>query len=77
VDSEPLVDVLKAWRLERARADRVPAYVILHDSTIEEIARALPRTAGDLERVRGMGPTKCARYGDDILGAIKVARTAG
>ena len=30
---------LKAWRLERARKDEVPAFVIFHDKTLEEIAR--------------------------------------
>ncbi|HEX2235275.1 MAG TPA: 3'-5' exonuclease, partial [Actinomycetota bacterium] len=58
---------LKAWRLERARGDGVPAYVVLHDRTIEAIAGARPATLVELGRIEGIGPTKLERYGGDIL----------
>jgi ATP-dependent DNA helicase UvrD/PcrA len=66
----PVVDALKAWRRERAKADGVPAYVVLHDSTLAEIAANAPRSLFELGRVKGMGPTKLERYGDEILAVL-------
>jgi DNA helicase-2/ATP-dependent DNA helicase PcrA len=66
----PLVDALKAWRLERSRADGVPAFVVLHDTTINDIAAAQPASERELARISGIGPTKLERYGADILAVI-------
>jgi DNA helicase-2/ATP-dependent DNA helicase PcrA len=65
-----VVDALKAWRRERAKADGVPAYVVLHDSTLAEIAASGPRSLFELGRVKGMGPAKLERYGDEILAVL-------
>ncbi|HEX9043699.1 MAG TPA: ATP-dependent DNA helicase UvrD2 [Candidatus Limnocylindrales bacterium] len=70
-DADGLFAALKAWRLERARADAVPAYVVAHDATLEAIAEARPRSLPALRRVRGMGPTKLERYGDEIVAVIE------
>jgi DNA helicase-2/ATP-dependent DNA helicase PcrA len=66
----PLVDALKAWRLDRSRADGVPAFVVLHDTTINDIAAAKPANERELSRIAGIGPTKLERYGADILAVI-------
>ena len=66
---------LKAWRLERARADGVPAYVVFPNSTLDALAAALPSGAIDLQRVPGLGPTRIERYGTDVLRVIADART--
>ncbi len=66
----PLVDALKKWRLERARADGVPAYVVLHDSTLGTIAERRPTSRHELMGVPGIGPAKLDRYGDDILAVV-------
>ncbi len=66
----PLVAALKAWRLERSRADEVPAYVVFHNSTLEEIAARQPSTLNELAAVPGVGPTKLERYGPDVLAAL-------
>jgi len=65
-----LFERLRAWRLERARADEVPAYVVLHDATLHELAAAKPTSPRDLEDVKGFGPAKLERYGDDVLAVI-------
>ena len=70
---EGLFDRLRAWRLERAREDEVPAYVVLHDATLRELASAKPATERDLAAVKGFGPTKLERYGDDVLAVIAAA----
>jgi ATP-dependent DNA helicase RecQ len=68
-----LVSSLKAWR-RRAAAERgVPAFVVLHDSTLEEIARARPGDRAALRRVRGIGPAKVETYGDDVLRVVAEA----
>ena len=69
-----LFERLRAWRLERSRADEVPAYVVLHDRTLRELAEAQPRTPTELAAVSGFGPTKIDRYGDAVLAVISAAR---
>ena len=63
----PLLDALRAWRRERAKVDDVWPTSVAHDSTLAAIAEARPRSTAELRRVRGMGPTKLERYGDEIL----------
>ncbi|MGH2750686.1 MAG: ATP-dependent helicase [Actinomycetota bacterium] len=64
---DPAVEALKRWRLQRARADEVPAFVVFHDSTLEAIAAAGPDSLVELSEVPGVGPAKLDRYGDEIL----------
>lgn len=64
---------LREWRLERSRADGVPAYVVFHDSTLAEIERVAPSSIGDLGRVSGVGPTKLERYGEAVLAVLSRA----
>ncbi|HVM35627.1 MAG TPA: ATP-dependent DNA helicase UvrD2 [Actinomycetota bacterium] len=66
----PEFAALKSWRLERSKADGVPAYVVFHDATLKEIARRRPVTHADLARVPGVGGTKLERYGDEVLRAL-------
>ena len=61
---------LKEWRLRRARADDVPAYLIFHNSTLEEIAGRKPRSLVELAAVPGVGPAKLERYGEEVLAAL-------
>jgi ATP-dependent DNA helicase RecQ len=65
-----LVERLRAWRLERSHEDGFPAYVVLHDATLHELAAARPRTEGELANVKGLGPVKVDRYGGDLLALI-------
>jgi superfamily II DNA helicase RecQ len=58
---------LKDWRLERARTDNLPAYVIAHDSVLELVAVKLPASPGQLLALKGFGPAKVDKYGADIL----------
>ncbi|HEY7690925.1 MAG TPA: ATP-dependent DNA helicase UvrD2 [Gaiellaceae bacterium] len=61
---------LKAWRLARARAEEIPAYLIFHNSTLAEIAARRPRSLAELAAVPGVGPAKLERYGEDVLAAL-------
>jgi ATP-dependent DNA helicase RecQ len=58
---------LRAWRAAAAREGGVPAYVIFHDSTLRQIAVQSPSTLGELSAVNGVGETKLAKYGQQIL----------
>jgi ATP-dependent DNA helicase UvrD/PcrA len=69
----PGFDALKAWRLARAREDDVPAYLVFHNSTLEEIAARRPRSLDELAAVPGVGPAKLERYGDGVLAALAEA----
>jgi ATP-dependent DNA helicase RecQ len=70
---ERLFEELRAWRLERARSDEVPAYVVLHDATLRELAALKPSSHRDLAGVKGFGPAKLERYAADVLAVISAA----
>jgi ATP-dependent DNA helicase RecQ len=48
----------------------VPPYVVLHDTTLDELAARRPRSTGELAAIRGFGPTKLERYGDELLALL-------
>ena len=58
---------MAAGRRGEARAQGVPAYVILHDSTLDQIARERPRDLAALGRLGGIGAKKLERYGQALL----------
>jgi superfamily II DNA helicase RecQ len=66
-----LMKALKAWRLERSRKDEIPAFVVFHDKTLEEIARRRPGDLRELSMVSGVGPAKLERYGDEVIVVLK------
>ena len=67
---EALLDALKAWRLKRAHADEVPAFVVFSDATLTAVAEAVPHTREALLDISGIGPSKSERYGDEVLAII-------
>jgi DNA helicase-2/ATP-dependent DNA helicase PcrA len=66
----PTVQALREWRLARARADEVPAYVVFNDRTLAELAARTPRTLAELAAVPGIGPAKLERYGTELLARL-------
>ena len=65
-----VVAALKAWRSEMSIRLGVPAYVILHDATIDAIAATKPDTERALISIDGIGPAKLENYGDEILSLV-------
>ena len=59
---------LKEWRAAEAKRLRIPAYLILHDRTLNALAASRPSTPHELLAVEGMGPSKIGRFGEAILG---------
>jgi len=66
-----LLEQLKTWRLEQARVQAVPAFVILHDRTLAEIAAVHPMDMDALGTISGIGTKKLERYGAALLELIK------
>ncbi len=64
---------LKRWRLAEAQAQAVPAYVVLHDSTLAEIARRRPQTLDELAGIAGIGARKLERYGAPLLDMVSAS----
>ena len=65
-----LLGALRAWRSELARKRGVPAYVVLHDATIDGIAAARPKTPDELRGIPGIGDKKLERYGRDLIALV-------
>ncbi len=72
-DGSELFQSLRAWRLKRARAADVPAFVILNDATLHALVETKPRKQVDLLGVAGIGPVKADRFGAEILDIIEEA----
>ncbi len=66
-----LLGALRAWRSEVARKRGVPAYVVLHDSTIDGIAASRPTTLDQLRDIPGIGDKKLEHYGDELIALVK------
>jgi DNA helicase-2/ATP-dependent DNA helicase PcrA len=67
---EELYEELRAWRLERAQADKVPAYVVFTDATLELIAETCPSDESGLLRISGIGRSKVEKYGTEVLALL-------
>lgn len=65
-----LFEELKAWRLSHAEEDAKPAFTILVDTSLAEIATRKPKTLGELATIRGVGPLKLDRFGREILDIV-------
>ncbi len=80
-DDAELAEYLREWRRGIARENKTPAFVVMHDATLDEICRRRPGTMAELMRVSGIGERKAELYGREILEALKKfgggARAAG
>ena len=61
---------LRTWRAEKAREQGVPAYVILNDRALRELAAQRPQSSAGLLQVPGIGLAKAERYGESLLTII-------
>jgi len=68
---QALFDKLRWWRVETARKHNVAAFIIFHDSTMREIAKAKPMSLGELRGVTGVGEKKLETYGAEIVALIE------
>ena len=66
-EGEALAARIREWRAAEARRLRVPAYVVLHDRTVNALAKARPGNPKQLLAIDGMGPAKVEKFGEAIL----------
>jgi superfamily II DNA helicase RecQ len=66
-----LREYLREWRRETAKEQNVPAYIVMHDTTLDEICQVRPRTIDGLLQVTGIGERKAELYGRQILDVLR------
>ncbi|WP_461124876.1 ATP-dependent DNA helicase UvrD2 [Saccharothrix stipae] len=71
---EELLAKLRAWRADRARELKVPAYVVFTDATLVAIAEQRPEDVAGLVSISGIGAAKLDRFGDDVLALVRGGR---
>ena len=67
VVNEELREKLQEWRTARFKKDNIPAYMIMHQSTLMAIASRVPKTKAELMRIKGFGEESFKKYGEEIL----------
>ncbi|CAA7600635.1 ATP-dependent DNA helicase RecQ, zinc-binding domain protein [Acididesulfobacillus acetoxydans] len=75
--STDLFELLRRLRLELARQENVPPYLVFADSTLREMAERGPLERGQLLRINGVGEKKLAKYGDAFIREIRRFRERG
>jgi len=65
-----LREYLREWRRATAKEQGVPAYVVLHDTSLDEICRRRPSSTGELLSITGIGERKASMFGQGILSAL-------
>jgi superfamily II DNA helicase RecQ len=70
-DTRELFEKLRSWRLDFARKNGWPAFRVLTDSTLAQVAHERPRTIEALLDIPGIGPKKAEQYGEPLLEAIR------
>jgi len=68
--SGDLTMALKQWRIVMCRERSVPAYRILNNRSIEELAHKAPASIEELENIHGLGPAKISEYGQEIINIL-------
>jgi len=70
LDAQTLFEALRTWRLETARRQRVPPYVVASDRTLRDIVLLRPNSVDELLLAHGIGAAKAEKYGEALLSAI-------
>ena len=66
-----LFDKLKELRLEIARAEKIPPYIVFNDKTVIDMCAKMPTTKSDMLNVSGVGENKYGKYGERFIAVIK------
>ena len=70
---QSLFEALRVWRAAEAKSQRIPPYVIFHDTVLRDIAAVRPFSIDELGQIKGVGTSKLQRYGPAVLAAIGAA----
>ena len=74
--NEELREKLQHWRSERFKKDNVPAYTIMHQDTLLQIATIIPVTKEELLSIKGFGETRYKKYGAEIIAICREYKKA-
>ena len=74
VDQE-LRELLREWRRATARSLSLPAFAVMHDTSLEELCRVKPKSLEELRHTYGFGERKVAKYGAEIINVLQRFRT--
>lgn len=66
-----LFDKLKELRLEIAREEKMPPYIVFNDKTLIDMCAKMPITKSDMLNVSGVGENKYGKYGERFIAVIK------
>ena len=66
-----LFDKLIELRLEIARAEKIPPYIVFNDKTLIDMCAKMPTTKSDMLNVSGVGENKYGKYGERFIAVIK------
>ena len=69
-ETQTLFEALRAWRAAEAKAQRMPPYVIFHDTVLRDIAAVRPVDLDELAQIKGVGASKLHRYGAAVLNLL-------
>jgi len=61
------INNLKEWRSQLGKELNIPAFVIMNDRSLNDVAEKMPKDSEELEKIYGFGPFKSSKYGEDIL----------
>jgi RecQ family ATP-dependent DNA helicase len=70
-EQETVAARIREWRAAEAKRLRVPAYVVLHDRSLNALAQARPQTLRALLEIDGIGPAKVEKFGEALLVVVK------
>jgi ATP-dependent DNA helicase RecQ len=71
---EAVFQMLREWRRGVAQEHAVPAYTVLHDATLREIAQRMPAAVSQLGEISGMGKAKLMRFGEELIQLLQATR---
>ena len=66
-----LLEHLREWRRTVAKEQGMPAFVIMHDTSLEQLCRVRPQSLAGIRQIHGFGERKTERYGRQIIAAIQ------
>lgn len=71
IESSPMYQALKKYRLEQSRKENVKPYFLFNNLQLEALVKSAPKSREELLKINGFGTVKCDKYGEEIIRIIK------
>ena len=71
VNDEDLREALKSYRLKVSKEEGIKAFMVFSNDTMEDLIEKRPKNMSELKNIKGFGPVKCEKYGEDLLNITK------